>query len=96
MTIHEIYDDIKESIEERAYFAKNKDQDSRLIICECRAKILLVPDLDEMARSIEAHAMIHERKETDPEKAEAEHCRIEELLTQKVLALVSTQPQQFR
>jgi hypothetical protein len=38
-----------------------------------------------MAHSIEAHASTHKKAENDPEKAEAEYCRIEELLTQKVL-----------
>ena len=58
-------------------------------VCECGAKILVVPDLDEMARSIVAHAKRHAKKENTPEKAKVERCRIEELLTQKVLASIS-------
>ena len=63
----------------------NSDEKLPLIVCECGFKLLVVPDLDEMILSIEAHAVTHEKAETDPEKAEAEYCRIEELLTQKVL-----------
>ena len=59
------------------------------VVCECAAKILLVPDLEEMARSIVTHAEKHAKKETDPENRDAERLRIEELLTEKVLKLVS-------
>ena len=68
---------------------KNLDQKLPLVVCECGFRILLVPDLDEMTRSIEAHAAAHEINETDPKRAEAEHCRIEELLTQKTLKLIA-------
>ena len=54
-------------------------------VCECGFEILLIPDLDEMARSIEEHAETHGKKEPDPEKAKAEHKRIEEVLVKKVL-----------
>ena len=60
-----------------------------VVSCECGAKILLVPDLDEMVRSVEAHASKHGRNEADPKNAEIEHCRIEELLTEKILILAS-------
>jgi hypothetical protein len=66
----------------------NSQRDLPSVICECGTEILVVTDLDEMARSIEAHAAIHEKSETDPEKAKSEYCRIEELLTQKVLILI--------
>ena len=66
----------------------NSDQKLSLVVCECGFKIPLVPDLDEMARSIEAHTATHDKNETDPEKAEAERNRIEELLTQKVLTSI--------
>jgi hypothetical protein len=59
-----------------------------LVVCECGEKILLVPDLDEMARSIDAHASMHEKKEINQETAAQEYCRIEELLSQKVLILI--------
>lgn len=65
--------------------SRNLDRKLPVVVCECGFKILLVPDLEEMVRSIEAHATIHERSQTDTEKAKAEHSRIEELLTQKVL-----------
>ncbi len=55
------------------------------VSCECGEEILVIPDLNEMARCIETHAIIHMKKEADPEKAKAEHCRIEEQLTRKVI-----------
>ncbi len=58
------------------------------IVCECGARILLVPDLNEMMRSIEAHSAEHGKRISDPENAEAEHCRIEELLAQKILIAI--------
>jgi hypothetical protein len=68
---------------------KNSDQKLLLVVCECGFKILVVPDLDEMARSIESHAVTHEKGESDREKAEAERCRIEELLAQRVLLAIA-------
>jgi len=56
-----------------------------LVTCECGFKMLVIPDLDEMARCIEAHCITHVTSESDLEKAQAERCRIEELLTQEVL-----------
>ena len=55
------------------------------VVCECGEEILVIPDMAEMARCIETHAIFHEKKEIDPEKAKAEYCRIEEQLTQKVI-----------
>ena len=75
---------------------KNSDQRLLLVVCECGFKILVVPDLDEMARSIKSHAVTHEKAESDTEKAEAERCRIEELLAQRVLlAIVKKNGNQF-
>jgi hypothetical protein len=68
---------------------KYSDQKLLLVVCECGFKILVVPDLDEMARSIESHAVTHEKGASDPEKAEAERCRIEELLAQRVLLAIA-------
>jgi len=68
---------------------KYSDQKLPLVVCDCGFKILIVPDLGEMARSIENHAAIHGKSETDPEKAEAEYCRVEELLTQRVLIAIA-------
>ncbi len=68
---------------------KNSDQRLPLVVCECGFKILIVPDLDEMVRSIENHAATHEKDETEREKAVAEHCRIEELLTQRVIIAIT-------
>jgi hypothetical protein len=45
--------------------------------------------LDEMVRSIESHALTHERGESDPEKTAVERCRIEELLAQRVLVAIA-------
>jgi hypothetical protein len=68
---------------------QNPGYDSPIIVCECGMKILLIPDLGEMARIIEAHVAMHERNEVDSEKTKAENCRIEALLTQKVLASIA-------
>ncbi len=68
---------------------QNPGHDLPIIVCECGMKTLLIPDLGEMARIIEAHAAMHERNEADSEKAKAENCRIEALLTQKVLASIA-------
>jgi SpoU rRNA methylase family enzyme len=56
-----------------------------IIVCECGQEILVIPDLKEMARCIEAHAKSHSEKEKNPCESEAEFNRIEEQLTQKVL-----------
>lgn len=57
-----------------------------IIVCECGHEILVIPDLKEMARCIEAHSREHSEKERNPCESEAEFSRIEEQLTQKVLA----------
>ncbi len=64
---------------------KKADQKLPFVVCDCGFKLIVIPDLDEMARSIEAHATTHSNDEFEPEKAEAEYCRIEELLSNKVL-----------
>jgi hypothetical protein len=60
-----------------------------IVLCECGEKILVIPDLNEMARCIETHAIIHEKKEADPDKAKAEYSRIEEQLTRKVIIKIA-------
>ena len=67
---------------------KSSDQKLPLVVRECGFKIFIVPDLDEMARSIENHSRTHANGESNPEKAEAELCRIEELLTQRALMAI--------
>ncbi len=63
-----------------------------IVVCECGARIILLPDLDEMARVLDEHAATHEKSISDPNEAEAEHCRIEELLIQKVFSLIERMP----
>jgi hypothetical protein len=69
---------------------KNKKTDDTrlpLIECICGAKILLVPNVKQMSKAIEAHAEGHAKKmkgATQKEK-EAEAERIRDLLTAKVL-----------
>ncbi len=60
-----------------------------IVVCECGEEILVISDLQEMVRCIEAHALVHSQKVTDPSKSEAEFNRIEEFLTQRVLIAVS-------
>jgi len=64
-------------------------------VCECGAKILVVPDLNEMASSIVIHAKAHAKKEMPLKKAKAERHRIEELLTQKVLKSINADETKF-
>jgi SpoU rRNA methylase family enzyme len=64
------------------------------VMCECGEEILVIPDLDEMARCIETHAIFHEKKEADPKKAQNEHCRIEEQLARKVIIKIADMPNQ--
>ncbi len=73
--------------------AEDTGQKLPTIVCECGARILLVPDLDEMTRSIEVHSAAHGELVSDPEKAEAERCRIEELLAQKSLIAIGQRNQ---
>ncbi len=86
---HEILSSLVESIEERAYPMQDAEKKPLVIVCECGARILLVPDLNEMGRTIEAHAAEHGRLETFQEKAEAECCRIELMLIQKTLSSIA-------
>ena len=60
-----------------------------IIRCECGVEILLIPDIEEMSKSIQKHAEEHAREETDPEKAQATQCRIENLLISQVLKKAS-------
>jgi hypothetical protein len=60
-----------------------------VVICECGAEILVIPDIEEMSRCIEMHAIIHEKKEADPKKAKKEHIRIEEQITRKVIIKIA-------
>ncbi len=60
-----------------------------IIVCECGEEILVVPDVKEMARCIEAHALVHSQKVKDILKSEEEYTRIEEQLTQKVIIEIS-------
>jgi hypothetical protein len=63
-----------------------------IIVCECGQEILVIPDLGEMIRCIEAHARSHSEKERNPCESEAEFNRIEEELTQKVLVELAKTP----
>ncbi len=78
-----------ESIEEHRYPLENLQDESQLIVCECGAKILIVPDLVEMVRSIKAHAEKHAKRETSKWKAKAELDRIEKLLSDDVLSEIA-------
>jgi hypothetical protein len=66
----------------------NSDEKLPLVVCECGVKLLIIPDMDEMTRSIKAHAITHRKAKNEPEKAQAEYCRVEELLAQKVLVSI--------
>ncbi len=87
--MHETLNALAKSIEERAYASQNTAKKPRVVVCECGAKILLVPDLNEMGRSIERHALKHQKKESTQEKPETDQCRIELLLAQRVLQAIA-------
>ena len=53
--------------------------------CECGSAILLVPDLNEMGRAIDAHAEEHGKKKEDPVKAAFEEERIRSILIAQTL-----------
>ena len=60
-----------------------------IVVCECGFKLIVIPDMNEMIRSIGNHATTHKNSETDRKKAKAEYSRIEELLAQRVLIAIS-------
>ena len=59
------------------------------VVCECGKEILIIPDLKEMANCIEEHAKLHVQNEIDPSKKQAEHDRIEEQLTKKIIIKIA-------
>ncbi len=58
-------------------------------MCECGTELLVVPDLREMVRCIQAHATTHGQKQADCSKSKAEYDRIEELLTQRTIIAIA-------
>ncbi len=67
---------------------KREEEALPFVVCECGARINIVSNLDEMASDIEAHVVTHEKNDMTKEEAEAEHCRIEEMLSQQVISLI--------
>ena len=51
-----------------------------ILVCECGAELLVLPDITEMYRAITSHAEKHQLTELDPHKAEATSKRIQNLL----------------
>ena len=60
-----------------------------LIICECGAEILLIPNLELMGQAIEAHIEEHKQMEPNKSKAETTAERIRTLLIAQVLEKAS-------
>jgi len=60
-----------------------------IVTCECGEEILVIPDIEEMVRSIEAHSTIHEKREADAKKGKLEYYRIEEQLSRKVIIKIA-------
>lgn len=58
-----------------------------LVKCECGAKILLLPDLREMSRAIEAHVAEHRKQKGHVRIAESNH--VNQLLVQLSLMKAS-------
>lgn len=67
---------------------KPKEKGLPCIRCECGARILLLPDLNEMSRCIELHALVHAKRETNSQKAEQESSRIQDLLIKQIFQIV--------
>ncbi len=60
-----------------------------IVVCECGEEILVISDLKEMVRCIQAHATTHMQKGNDYSKDKAEYDRIEELLTREVIVAIA-------
>lgn len=60
-----------------------------VIVCSCGAEILLIPNVKEMNKAIEAHIMEHTKKIESVKEAEAEAERIRDDLIIKVLEKAS-------
>lgn len=60
-----------------------------IIICSCGAEILLIPNVKEMNKAIEAHIEEHTKKINSAKEAEAEAERIRDDLIVKVLEKAS-------
>jgi len=72
-------------------YASNSDKKVHwLIKCECGVEIALIPDLTEMGHAIQAHALAHAAQIKNPDKAEAESNRIEDLLIEQLLKIIYT------
>ena len=59
-----------------------------IIRCKCGAEFLLIPDLDEMSRTVERHAQSHKEKEHDPLKADVTFAEIQDYLIMQVFQKV--------
>ncbi len=55
-----------------------------ILVCECGAELLILPDITEMYKSITKHAEKHQLTELDPHKAEATSKRIQNLLLEQL------------
>ncbi len=60
----------------------------KFVACECGAKIGVVQDLHKVKRAINRHAATHGRNRVGRKDAEAERCRIEAQLANKVIMTI--------
>ncbi len=60
----------------------------KFVACECGARIRLVQDLHQVNRAINRHAAKHGRTRVGRKDAEAERCRIEAQLANKVVMTI--------
>ncbi len=60
-----------------------------VIVCSCGAEILLIPNVQQMNKAIEAHILEHTKKIKSAKEAEAEAERIRDDLIIKVLEKAS-------
>lgn len=59
-----------------------------VVKCKCGAEFLLIPDLNEMSKTVEKHALFHREKEPDHVKAEAVFAEIQDQLIMQILEKV--------
>jgi hypothetical protein len=73
----------------KASAKKAKGTSLPVIVCSCGVEILLVPNVQEMNKAIEAHILEHTKKIKVAKEAEAEAERIRDDLIIKVLEKAS-------
>ena len=69
-----------------------QDKELPVIKCYCGFKILLIPNVKEMSKAIDAHVAEHKKKTKDPLRAEHEAEAIENYLIKQLFDATSKLP----